>query len=98
YKNLLRGNFKKIISEDYSGARGSLTPDNPMDPAQVEQWIAQLKLTRLASSGIRVFHDYIFDELRRERDPQNLIALELKFSRIEPYRSLGRYIHLLLRR
>ena len=51
----------------------------------------------LSHSGIRVFHDYIFNEEHRARDPQILLELELEFSQQEPYRSLGRYVHFLLR-
>lgn len=96
YKNLLRTNFKKIINQDYGGSRGSLTPINPQDPAQVLEWVDQLPLSVLCHSGIRVFHDYIFNEEHRAREPENLLQLELAFSQREPYRSLGRYIHLLL--
>jgi S-adenosylmethionine-dependent methyltransferase len=96
FKNLLRTNFNKIIHEDYAGSAGSLTPINPMDPNQVMSWVQELPLTVLAHSGIRVFHDYIFNQEHRERDPENLLKLELQFSQQEPYRSLGRYIHLLM--
>lgn len=96
YKNLLRTNFKKIINKDYGGSRGSLTPINPLEPQQVLNWIAQLPLHVLSHSGIRVFHDYIFNEEHREREPQALLELELQLSQQEPYRSLGRYVHLLL--
>ncbi len=98
YKNLLRTNFKKIINQDYGGSRGSLTPINPQDPEQVFEWIKQLPLSVLCHSGIRVFHDYIFNEEHRAREPENLLQLELEFSQREPYRSLGRYIHVLLQR
>lgn len=96
YKNLLRTNFKKIISKDYGGSRGSLTPINPLEPQQVLAWITELPLSVLAHSGIRVFHDYIFNEVHREREPATLLQLELDFSQQEPYRSLGRYVHLLM--
>lgn len=96
YKNLLRTNFKKIISKDYGGSRGSLTPINPLEPQQVLDWAAHLQLQLLSHSGIRVFHDYIFNEEHRGRDPHTLLQMELEFSQKEPYRSLGRYIHLLL--
>lgn len=96
YKNLLRTNFKKIINQDYGGSRGSLTPINPQYPEQVLAWVEQLPLKVLCHSGIRVFHDYIFNEDHRAREPQSLLQLELAFSQQEPYRSLGRYIHLLL--
>lgn len=96
YKNLLRTNFKKIINQDYGGSRGSLTPINPQYPEQVLGWVAQLPLSLLCHSGIRVFHDYVFNEEHRAREPESLLQLELEFSQREPYRSLGRYIHLLL--
>lgn len=95
YKNLLRTNFKKIINKDFGGSKGSLTPINPQEPQQVLGWIADLPLKLLGHSGIRVFHDYIFNEEHRAREPQALIDLELVFSQLEPYRSLGRYIHIL---
>lgn len=98
YKNLLRTNFKKIIQQDYGGSRGSLTPINPLYPEQVLGWVAQLPLTLLCHSGIRVFHDYIFNEEHRAREPENLVQLELEFSQREPYRSLGRYMHLLMQK
>ncbi len=98
YKNLLRTNFKKIINKDYGGSRGSLTPINPLEPQQVLDWLADLQLQLLSHSGIRVFHDYIFNEEHRAREPQTLLQLELEFSQQEPYRSLGRYIHLLAKR
>lgn len=95
YKNLLRTNFKKIQRQDFSGSRGSLTPINPLYPEQVFEWLNELALTILATSGIRVFHDYIFNEEQRERDPKSVIELELAFSQRQPYQLLGRYIHVL---
>lgn len=95
YKNLLRTNFKKIQQEDFAGARGSLTPNNPLYPEQVFEWLKELPINILATSGIRVFHDYIFNEEQRERDPQSVIELELAFSQQQPYQLLGRYIHVL---
>lgn len=98
YKNLLRTNFNKIIQQDFSGGRGSLTPINPMEPAKIDAWLAGLPLAILSRSGIRVFHDYIFDCENREREPQNVIALELQYSQQEPFLSLGRYIHIIARK
>lgn len=98
YKNLLRTNFGKIIKKDFRGSKGSLTPISPIDPDQVENWLADLPFELICRSGIRVFHDYIFDETKRNRAPQELLAMELEFSRREPYSSLGRYQHLLLRK
>lgn len=95
YKNLLRTNFKKIIQQDFAGDRGSLTPINPMEPATIDAWLAELEVQVLNRSGVRVFHDYIFDRENREREPENIIALELQYSQREPFLSLGRYIHII---
>lgn len=95
YKNLLRTNFKKIQQQDFAGSRGSLTPINPLYPEQVFEWLEALPVERLTTSGIRVFHDYIFNEEHRERDPQSVVELELEFSQKQPYQLLGRYIHVL---
>jgi S-adenosylmethionine-dependent methyltransferase len=96
YKNCLRTNFKKIMNQDYVGSAGSLTPINPLKPETVLNWVKELPLELLCHSGIRVFHDYIFNEAHREAKPDELVALELELSRQEPFRSLGRYIHLLM--
>jgi S-adenosylmethionine-dependent methyltransferase len=95
YKNLLRTNFTKVIKQDFSGARGSLTPINPLLPEIVDGWLNSLALTVLSRSGIRVFHDYIFDDVKRNREPKNIISLELQYSQQQPFLSLGRYIHIM---
>lgn len=96
FKNLLRTNFKKIASGQLAGARRSLTPRYPRAIEAVQQWCAVAGFTTVCHSGIRVFHDYIFSEQDRDREPEQLQALELSLSRQSPYRELGRYQHLLL--
>lgn len=98
YKNLLRGNFSKVQKQDYAGFRGSLTPINPLYPEEVYGWLEKLPLHTLCTSGIRVFHDYILDKSLREQAPESLLELELVLSGREPYRSMGRYIHVLAQR
>ncbi|GAB3106153.1 methyltransferase domain-containing protein [Pseudomaricurvus hydrocarbonicus] len=94
-KNLLRTNFQKVIDDDYKGYRGSLTPTYPREPEAVYQWLAELPLEPLCCSGIRCFHDYILEPKHRMNEPQQQLSLELRLSRQEPWRSLGRYIHVL---
>jgi len=97
-KNLLRTNFTKVIDEDYQGYRGSLTPTWPRNAEDVQGWLAKPELALLCHSGIRCFHDYILDSQQRAARAEEQLALELRLSRCEPFRSLGRYIHLLYRR
>lgn len=97
YKNLLRTNYKKIQEEDYQRYRGSLTPTNPLKPEKVFAWLSNHNLDILCHSGIRVFHDYILSPEDRGRDPNITCEMELRFSRMDPYRGLGRYQHILSR-
>ncbi|MGD9662530.1 MAG: methyltransferase [Porticoccaceae bacterium] len=97
-KNLLRANFSKIINGDYRGYRGSLTPTWPRHIDEVRGWLARFELAPICHSGIRCFHDYILEPEHRLVSPEQQLMLELKLSREEPFRSLGRYIHLLVRK
>ncbi|WP_111640811.1 methyltransferase domain-containing protein [Marinimicrobium alkaliphilum] len=98
YRNLLRGNFRKVASKTYRGDPRSLTPLHPLDPVEVQGWLAIQPLEVLSVSGVRVFHDYIAGREILERSPEDLLALEVEYSDQEPYRSLGRYQHVVARR
>lgn len=98
YKNLLRTNFKKIREQDYGGSKGSLTPINPQNPESVFVWLKDFGFDIELVSGIRVFHDYIFDTDKREAKPEELIEMELTHSQLEPYWRLGRYIHVVAKK
>ncbi len=98
YKNLLRANFRKVTSGEYGGMDGSLTPLHPLKIDDVFRWCDENGFDIEEHSGIRVFHDYMANQTTRERHPDALIEAELAFSKQEPYRSLGRYIHVVARR
>ncbi|HCY87585.1 MAG TPA: SAM-dependent methyltransferase [Desulfobacteraceae bacterium] len=98
YKNLLRTNYKKIITRNYTGYPGSLTPTWPRTPETVMDLLSAHPLDILCHSGIRVFHDYILNLEDQKRTPETVLALELEFSRQMPYRDLGRYQHILARK
>ena len=98
FKNLLRGQRCSILDGQFQPRPGSLTPHRPLAPEQVLSWIDLPAWQLLCHSGIRVFHDYLLTEEGRAMDAQALIALELELSRQEPYRSLGRYQHVMARR
>ena len=40
-KNLLKGNFRKVASNDFVGERGGLTPISPLNPSDVYEWLHQ---------------------------------------------------------
>jgi S-adenosylmethionine-dependent methyltransferase len=94
-RNLLRGNFRKVLSGDYAGEAGGLTPLNPLDPDNIRQWLDDEGMEILLETGIRSFSDYLPREIAQQRSLEELYDLERDFSRREPYRSMARYIHVI---
>ncbi len=96
YRNLLKGHFRKLRSNELAGEKQSLTPQTPLDPrelaAQLEaQWRVESK------SGVRVFHDYMPREFQAKVDLAQLLEMELAHRRHPAYVGLGRYLHWLCR-
>jgi len=90
FKNLIRGNFKKVESGDFAGEPGSLTPLNPLDPDEVVEWLREFGVNLEASRGIRCFYDYMNKNL--ERSTEDVLRLETEFGVQEPYMNLARYL------
>lgn len=97
-KNLLRGRRPSILDVAFKPSPGSLTPTRPLDPARVLQAFGSPHWEIRCHSGIRVFHDFLLNSESKMMPEEALIRLELELSRQEPYRSLGRYQHLLAQR
>lgn len=97
-KNLLRGNFNRVLEKDYAGFPGSLTPTQPLSPDKVESWFFALPFQILCKSGIRCFHDYILDPIIQQHSPETVLALEMQLSQQESFTALARYIHILSKR
>jgi len=96
YRNLIRGNFNLLKQEKFVPDPGSLTPGNPVYPEQVKKWVGEEGMYVKTQSGIRVFHDYVTTQRGGNGVPEDVIEMELKYSRQEPFLWLGRYIHLML--
>ena len=92
YRNLIRGNFN-VLQGEFSAHPKSLTPGEPLQPDTVQQWVDQAELATDYSSGIRVFHDYVTTQRGGHEDGAAVIDMELRYSRQEPFKWLGRYIH-----
>lgn len=92
-RNLVRGNLYKVKSGNFSGEANSLTPCSPLAPESVYQWLAAHRLRRLTTAGVRVFYDYMPKATSERINQQDLVEMEWSLCHQEPYRSLGRYIH-----
>lgn len=94
YRNLIRGNFR-VLESDFEADSNSLTPTQPVDPQAMIEKVNASGLKLLNSSGIRVFTDYVTTMRGGHTDSQSVIDKELEYSLLEPYKWLGRYIHLI---
>ena len=103
YRNLIMGNFNlldTLLHKDDNQADNikSLTPNHPVAKQEVELWLQQHHYQTLLTSGLRVFHDYSPLKRGGHNDPEAVIRMELRYSQQEPYKWLGRYLHILASR
>lgn len=95
FKNLLRGDFRRLDEQDYRGDPGGLTPTHPLVPDEVATWLEALGMEVVSKRGIRTFYDYMEQSMDRNKPalgaPADILRMERRLSTEEPYRSLGRY-------
>ncbi|MEK6220466.1 MAG: methyltransferase domain-containing protein [Psychrobacter cryohalolentis] len=99
YRNLIMGNFNLLDNTEYKADnKKSLTPNHPVAKEEVEAWLKAHDYQTLIASGLRVFHDYSPLKRGGHNDPEAVIRMELRYSQLDPYKWLGRYLHLLATR
>jgi S-adenosylmethionine-dependent methyltransferase len=99
YRNLIMGNFNLLDNTDYKADnKKSLTPNHPVAKQEVESWLQAHHYQTVLTSGLRVFHDYAPLKRGGHNDPEAVIRMELRYSQQEPYKWLGRYLHILATR
>lgn len=96
FRNLSKGNLRKVKSGNYNRDSGSLTPLNPIDQDRVYSAMQAAGLAIIRHSGVRTFYDILDRKKRDSISIEDLIEMELIFSTQSPFREMGRYIHLLL--
>lgn len=97
FSNILYGNFDYVQQDMQVKKTVSLSPQNPLNPQDVADWCRQAGFDIISKTGVRCFHDYLRDRSQQQSHFEQLLQLELQYNRTEPYASLGRYQHLLLR-
>lgn len=96
YRNLIMGNFNLLNNPEFKADDKSLTPNHPVSKEAVFKWLNNHQYNIVATSGLRVFHDYSPLKRGGHTNPQAVIEMEVKYSNQEPYQWLGRYLHLLV--
>ena len=96
YRNLIMGNFNLLDNTEYKADnKKSLTPNYPVAKEEVESWLEAHHYQTILASGLRVFHDYSPLKRGGHNDPEAVIRMELRYSQLEPYKWLGRYLHIM---
>ena len=99
YRNLIMGNFNLLDNTEYKADnKKSLTPNHPVAKEEVKYWLEAHHYQTILASGLRVFHDYSPLKRGGHNDPEAVIRMELRYSQLEPYKWLGRYLHILATR
>ncbi len=92
--NILRGNWQRVLEKELGGkGRGKrLTPISPLKPTDVIKWLEAAGYEITATTGVRVFNDYLRLKLPPEATSERLLAIERRFCQQEPWWRMGRYI------
>ncbi|STY82307.1 putative S-adenosyl-L-methionine-dependent methyltransferase [Moraxella veridica] len=92
YRNLIMGNFYQLNTPRPADNK-SLTPNHPVASDTVEAWLNAHHYKISIRSGIRVFSDYAPLKRGGLNNPDDVVAMELEYSRQLPFRAMGRYLH-----
>lgn len=100
YKNVLKGGWRwrQLLDDSYLGKGKKLTPPNPQYPHDVLNHLQESGFSVQKHTGIRVFHDYLADDIRADSSENALFDLEYRYCRLPAFRDMGRYIHVLTKR
>lgn len=98
WRQLMNGN-----PEDPEGANPKLrdqgnAPQHPLDPDAVMACLQELDFEILQWRGIRCIHDHMPQKVRERIGYERIESADLTWGVQDPYRQLGRYIHVLARK
>ncbi len=100
YRNALHGTWRLdyLLDESWIGKGKKLTPPHPQDPDALVAWLETHGYMIERHTGIRVFYDYLGDDVLAQSDLDKLLTLERRYCRRPTFRNMGRYIHILARK
>ncbi len=96
YRNLIMGNFNLLNNDNFQADnKKSLTPNNPVSKEEVFAWLTENNFTIKNVSGLRVFHDYSPLKRGGHNHPEEVLKMEIRYANQEPFKWLGRYLHVI---
>jgi S-adenosylmethionine-dependent methyltransferase len=96
--NLLYGNFDYVKQGMQLKNRVRLSPNNPLRPKDVINFLHQQNVTTVSMAGIRCIHDYLKDPSMQQSHYEQLKEAEIAYGEKEPFMWLGKYFHIIMRR
>jgi len=91
--NMVVTNFDYVDAGMPKTRKRKLSPNHPRKPQEVYDWLLETGWQITGKTGVRVFHDYLREKAKQHERYEQLLALETRYCREEPWISLGRYIH-----
>jgi S-adenosylmethionine-dependent methyltransferase len=100
FNNAIWGNFEYIDNGLKVKNQVRLNPHNAQVPADIISYIQQnhSDVEIVHQAGIRCFHDYMADKDKQVEEFDRILQLEKKYGRKVPYKWLGKYFHLIIRK
>lgn len=98
FGNLLYGNFDYVMAGMPQKNTVRLNPKNALSPNQILTFIETLDVTVLHTAGLRCFHDYLYDRDKQIEEYDVLKKMEIEYGTQSPYKWLGKYFHVILRK
>ena len=96
FANAIYGNFDYIEKGMKAKKQVRLNPKQPLSAVKVLNYCESLGFTVLDKAGIRCFHDYMRDISHQTTKYDDLLALERKYHKSDPYMWLGKYFQLIV--
>lgn len=93
FNSLIKGDFKKILAEDYAGSSNAMTPPHPIEPERVRSILQSLQMEVVLQAGLRCFYDYFPKKAQEEHSLEDVLILERRYRKLAPYRDFARYVH-----
>lgn len=99
FRHLIGGDLDAVLENRIaSDGKQGLAPISPLLPSEVLQWLPALQVELVQWSGVRCFYDYTYQNVRKQLPLDKLLKLERHYSTLEPWRSLARYQHFILKK
>ncbi|MCG3862873.1 MULTISPECIES: tRNA uridine 5-oxyacetic acid(34) methyltransferase CmoM [unclassified Photobacterium] len=98
FKNLICGNLTHIEQGMPHRKRFKLQPQQGIKPEDVYQCLTDEGFEIMGKTGVRTFHDYMQTFRVGDYSFEQVLEMEQKLCRQEPFLSLGRYIHVYARK